>query len=114
VTSTPDCFAVTGDTPLSDQHNARDRFLALVADARASVQAALVPQPDDGAGRVLSLEPGSREDTSGEGPAARESPSAAQRLEQVVSVLLGGHAVERAEVRVVGDAGARSPDGSAR
>ena len=102
MTSTPDCFAVTGDTPPSDQHTARDRFLALVADARAAVQAALVPQPDDGAGRVDAPEPGSRDDTSGERPAARESPSAAQRLEQVVSVLLDGQAVERAEVRVVG------------
>ena len=102
MTSTPDCFAVTGDTPPSDQHTARDRFLALVADARAAVQAALVPQPDDGVGRVDAPEPGAREDTSGERPAAPENPSVAQRLEQVVSVLLDGQAVERAEVRVVG------------
>lgn len=102
VTSTPDCSAVTGDTPPSDQHEARDRFLALVADARAAVQAALAPQPDDGVGRVDAPAPGPREDTSGEGPAARQSPSPAQRLEQAVSALLGGRAVERAEVPVVG------------
>jgi hypothetical protein len=98
VTSTPDCFAVTGDMPPSDQHKASARFLALVADARAAVQAALAPQPDDGADRVDA--PG--EDTSVDCPAAGHSPSAVQRLEQVVSVLLDGHAVERAEVRVVG------------
>jgi len=102
VTSTPDCFAATGDTSPSTQHQACDRFLALVADARAAVQTALAPQPDDGAGRVDAPEPGSREDTSGMRPAARESSSTVQRLEQVVSVLLDGHAVERAEVRVVG------------
>jgi hypothetical protein len=102
VTSTSDCFAVTGDTPPSDQHKARDRFLALVAAARAATQAALAPQSDDGPGRVDAPERGSREDTSGERPAPRETPSAAQRLEQVVRVLLDGHAVERAEVRVVG------------
>ena len=99
MTSTPDCFAVTGDTPHSDQHKARDRFLALVADARAAVQAALAPQPDDG---VDPPERDSREDASGERPTARESPSATQRLEQVVGVVLDGRAVERAEVRVVG------------
>jgi hypothetical protein len=102
VTSTPDCFAVTGDTPPSDQHKARDRFLALVADTRAAVQAALAPQSDDGAGRVDAPEPGSCEDTSDERRAAPGSPSAGQRLEQVVSVLFDGHAVERAQVRVVG------------
>jgi hypothetical protein len=102
VTSTPDCFAVTGDTPHPARHETRDRFLALVAAARAAVQAALAPQPDDGAGRVDSPEPGPREGTSGEHPAALESSSAVQRLERVVSVLLDGHAVERAEVRVVG------------
>ena len=102
VTSTPDCSAATGDTPPSDQHEARDRFLTLVADARAAVQAALTPQLDDGVGRVDAPEPGAREDTSGEGPAARQAPSPAQRLEQAVSALLGGRALERAEVRVVG------------
>jgi len=102
MTSTPDCFAATGDTSPSTQHQACDRFLALVADARAAVQTALAPQPDDGAGRVDAPEPGSREDTSGVRPAARNTPSAVQRLEHAVSVLLGGHAVERFEIRVVG------------
>jgi len=101
-TSTPDCFAVTGDTSPSTQREARDRFLTLVAAARAAVQAALAPQPGNGAGRVDTPKPGSREDASGERPAAGESPSEVQPLEQVVSVLLDGRAVQRAEVRVVG------------
>ena len=89
--------------PLSDEREARDRFLALVADARSAVQAALAPRPDDGGGRVDAPQPGSREDTSGEGgPATSPSPSPGQRLEHAVSALLGGQAVERAEVRVVG------------
>jgi hypothetical protein len=102
VTATPACPFATGDTPHSDQHEARDRFLALVADARAAVQAALTPRPDDGARHVAAAERNACEDTSDEAPAAAGDPSAAQRLEQAVSVLLGDRAVERAEVRVIG------------
>ena len=102
MTSTPDCFAITGDTPHPDQHEARDRFLALVADARTAVQATLAPSPEDGTGHVRAPDYEHCGDQPCAAPADGATPSPALRLERVVSELLDGGTVQHAQVRVVG------------
>jgi hypothetical protein len=102
VTSTPDCFAVTSGTaqPLPNAA-ARDRFLALVAETRAAVQAALTASTNEyaGDGRDPATEPSGHAPRGA--PTDGTNPSPAQRLERVVSKLFTDTAPERAEVRVV-------------
>ncbi|MQA35298.1 hypothetical protein [Modestobacter roseus] len=100
MTSTPDCFPITGNTVRPGPSAARDRFLALVAEARTAVEAALTAGTDAATGHMCAPNDGQCGDTAGEtATCTRSTP--AQRLDQVVADLLAGNPVERAAVRVI-------------